>query len=120
MSITSEDRAYFESLIQRMIAMGSTPIALYGAGRTARSLSPMMRSPGDVIAGIIDDDPAKNGRVWAGLPVIDFDTALTKGVKGAILTAVGAMQDALWYAARAVPIKSCRGWPVLSDAVLQM
>lgn len=96
MSVTATDRDHFECLVHRLISMGSIPIALYGAGQTAVALRSKLRLPEGVLAGIIDDDPAKIGTPWEHTKIIDFDTAVEMGVKGAILTAVGPMQDKLW------------------------
>jgi SAM-dependent methyltransferase len=96
MSVTAADRDHFECLVHRLISMGSVPLALYGAGQTVFALRSKLALPEGVLAGIIDDDPAKAGTRWGDTRIIDFDTAVEMGVKGAILTAVGSMQDALW------------------------
>jgi hypothetical protein len=76
------DHGQFEELVQRMVTMGSTPIALYGAGDLVQRLCPLMHAPQGVLAGIIDDDARKIGKTWAGLPVLELGDALAKGVKG--------------------------------------
>lgn len=96
MFMTGGDQAYFEVTLERLAGVGLKPIALYGAGRVARQLNPASRSPQGLIAGIIDDDEAKVGKQWAGLPVIDFETAQRMGVKAVIITAEGEMQDRMW------------------------
>ncbi len=90
------DHGQFEELVQRMVTMGSTPIALYGAGDLVQRLCPLMHAPQGVLAGIIDDDTRKIGKTWAGLPVLELGDALAKGVKGVIITAAGPGFDKIW------------------------
>lgn len=96
MAVTLADRDHFETLVHRLAAMGSTPIAVYGAGSTAYALRAKMGAHKGLIACLIDDDPAKIGRRWDDLPVVGLEEAVEIGVKGAILTAEEPMQDALW------------------------
>lgn len=90
------DHAAFEGLVQRMITKGSTPIALYGAGELVDRLHPTVHAPKGSIVGIIDDDPKKVGKTWAGLPVLELGDALASGVKGVIITSAGASFERIW------------------------
>ncbi len=103
MFLTATDCDYFTTLVNRMRDAGCTPIALYGAGRVARSLRPA-EAGGDVVA-IIDDDPARQGGEWAGLPVVSREEALAMGVRTVIVAAERPVQDKLW-ANRSVFLKA--------------
>jgi SAM-dependent methyltransferase len=69
---------------------------LYGAGQVARDLYPAIGVHREVLAGIIDDDPAKVGQSLAGLPVISFDQAVEAGVRAVIITVREELQDVIW------------------------
>lgn len=86
----------FAQVVQRLTSMGATPIALVGAGSFVRKLAPTSFAPLGTLVGIIDEDPAKVGRQWAGLPVLDPAQALAKGIKGAIYTCYGPEFDRHW------------------------
>lgn len=90
------EREQFVRLVARMQAIGSVPIALYGAGRVAADVCPAVGVGREVLAGIIDDDPEKVGRSWAGLPVITAKQAIEVGARAVIITARGEVQDAIW------------------------
>ncbi|MEO1128695.1 MAG: methyltransferase domain-containing protein [Planctomycetota bacterium] len=89
-------RTHLATQIARLTATGSTPIALFGAGQFVRALQPRLLDPDGAIACLVDEDPRKVGRQWAGLPVINVDDALGRGLRGLIITAEAAAQDALW------------------------
>ncbi|MFI4897519.1 MAG: methyltransferase domain-containing protein [Phycisphaerales bacterium JB059] len=94
MYTTTADVERFRESVERLVGIGQTPIALYGAGRVARQLEPG-RVEGPIV-GIIDDDASRHGSSWAGLRVISLDEAVAAGVRGVIITAEGKMQDAIW------------------------
>ncbi len=96
MSITAADRDQFEHLTARLVRAGQTPVALWGAGRTAEALRPSFRAAPGTFVGIIDDDARKHGLHVAGLPVLSLEQAAAAGARAVILTAEGAAQDAMW------------------------
>lgn len=91
-----EDVRRFEQQVERLASIGSTPIAVYGAGHFTRQMCPRARDPRGVIVGVIDDDDRKIGHTWAGLPVMTVDDALGAGVKSVIIAAEGEVQDKIW------------------------
>lgn len=93
----------FEQQVERLASIGSTPIALYGAGGFTKQLCPRARDPRGVIVGVIDDDPRKAGCEWAGLPVISVEDAVSRGVKAVIIAAEGEVQEKVW--ARRRPLR---------------
>jgi SAM-dependent methyltransferase len=96
MTIGAAERDQFAGLVARLTRAGQGPIALAGAGRTARDLRPGLLAGRGMILGVIDDDERTHGRTIDGLDVIPFEEALRRGAKSAIITATGAAQDALW------------------------
>lgn len=96
MPLTPADRDSFAALLHRLTAIGSTPIALYGAGRVVEDLRPTFVAPPECIIGIIDDDAARVGRSWARLPVISAGQAIESKVRAVIITAEGQAQNALF------------------------
>lgn len=86
----------FAQCVQRMQSSGNAPIALMGAGSYVKKLCPTAFVQPGVILGIIDDDRAKQGKEWAGLPVMSAAEAIGKGVKGVIVTAYGEAFTKLW------------------------
>lgn len=98
----AEDVRLFERQVERLASVGSTPIAVYGAGRFTREMCPRARDPRGVIVGVIDDDPRKVGHAWAGLPVMTAEDAIGAGVKGVIIAAEGDIQEKIWARRRAL------------------
>ncbi len=96
MAITPKDRDDFAALMHRLARIGTTRVALYGAGRAADALRPTTLAPAGLLVGIIDDDPAKIGRSVFFLPVISAAQARETGVQAIVITAEGAAQDALF------------------------
>lgn len=96
MPVTEAERDHLHSLLRRCSAMGSAPVALLGAGTVCEALRPALAAPPGLIAGVIDDDPARHGAEWAWLRVLSPGQAVEMGVKAVIITAEGGAQDALF------------------------
>ena len=56
----------------------------------------MANAAAGVIDCVIDDNPARQGCTIASLPVVSLDQAVARGVRAVIITADGAIQDAIW------------------------
>ncbi len=74
---------------------GRTPVALYGSGQHTVKVAAALANPPVPIAGIIDDNPARQGQDVAGWPVISPARALELGVQAVILSSDGH-EPALW------------------------
>lgn len=101
MFATAADRRILASQLDRLISTGQVPIALWGAGRVAGMLlhEPLKPAHAEHLIGIIDDHPGRRGEKWgagAQLDVVTADDALARGVRAIIITAEGAMQEAMW------------------------
>ncbi len=97
------DPLEFARLVQRLVAMGSTPVAVMGSGSFVQRLMPTTFAPAGTLVGLIDDQPGRAGKTWAGLTVMDTPGALSKGVRGVIIAAYGREFERLW--ARRGPLR---------------
>ena len=91
-----DERACYERQLQRLLSAGAAPVALYGAGKFARSLRPLFGVPEGLVRCFIDDDPGKRGGQWCGLPVGNLADAVARGCRGVLLTAEGEAARAIW------------------------
>jgi hypothetical protein len=60
----------FNELVVMLTEAGCSRIVLYGASDTARVLLDYVKDSAISVAGIIDDDVAKQGSLFAGVPVL--------------------------------------------------
>jgi len=87
---------HFQAILTRLQSACQTPVALYGAGKLVRQLSPLCNAPAGLITCIIDDSASRQGRMHCGLPVVSLEHAHASGVRAVVITAEGAGQDAIW------------------------
>lgn len=80
-----------------LAARGLGPVALYGAGHFTRSIGPALANSPVEVACIIDDDPASQGGVLHGLPIVSKNDAIERGVRAVVLSA-NQWEDKLWNA----------------------
>ena len=77
------DRTQLESLL------------LYGVGAHTRAIWDAMLALGVRVVGVIDDDPARTGQTFRGVPIIAPDEAHTLGA-GDVLISSWIHEDAIW------------------------
>lgn len=81
--------------LDRCAEHGRTPVALYGSGQHTVKVAAALANPPVAIAGVIDDNPARQGQEVAGLAIISPARALELGVRAVILSSDGH-EPALW------------------------
>lgn len=96
MAATPEHVLQFNRELARLDDIGLTPVALCGAGQFVESLAPAASGLARHIVGIVDDDPAKQGKRHAGFEVISAGAAVERGVRAVMLTAEGEPQDKMF------------------------
>lgn len=110
-------RMLYEHLRER-IAGGQDPkrAIVLGAGEAARLLLAGLRAQGWMVLGLLDDDPAKQGARFAGVPVLGPLARLAEpGVRGEATHVVVAMPSATRaQRRRALDLAADTGLPVLT------
>lgn len=98
MFASATDRQLLVDQVSRLVSSGSAPVALWGAGRVCKQLREGWKRVDldEHLVGVVDDDPAKHGSTIGGLPIVSAGEALSRGVRGVIITAEGEMQDRMW------------------------
>lgn len=88
-----KDARHIEEGIFDTIRSSSAPVVLWGAGEIAWCVWTYLRAHGIEPVGICDNNPAKQGTVYLGLPVYSYDTLretfLAQGGKYNIVIATG-------------------------------
>jgi hypothetical protein len=85
--------------LERCGAEGLSPVAIYGMGAHTRIGGAALCQPSVPIECIVDDNPTRHGtRAW-NIPIVSAQSALSRGVKAVILSAV-AVEDDLWAKAQ--------------------
>lgn len=80
---------------ERISALGLRSVILYGAGAHTDAIWGAIEALGVRIAGVMDDDPARAGDDFRGVPVIAPHDAHTLGV-GDVLISSWLHEDAIW------------------------
>jgi FkbM family methyltransferase len=98
----------FLGALERCARLGIDRVALYGAGTHTRSIAPWFGArPGVRVVAVLDDDPARQGEMIAGLPVIAPGTPGAPApleahqIRGVILSS-DSFEDELWRRSRAM------------------
>lgn len=90
----------FEVLVTDLADAGSVPIGVTPVGPYLKNLNVPARDPRGYVSCVIDSDPSRHGRRFAGLDVTDLDGALGRGIKAVVVAAPPAVQDDHWQARR--------------------
>ncbi len=110
-------RMLYEHLRERIAGGGELRRAVVlGAGEAARLLLAGLRTQGWVVLGLLDDDPAKQGARFAGVPVLGpLQQLADPAVRGAATHVVIAMPSATRaQRRRALELAAGTGLPVLT------
>jgi hypothetical protein len=78
-----------------LVDRGARRVILYGAGTHTRATLPVALDSGLRVEAIIDDNPASQGSMFEGVPVISLDRAIALAPDAIVLSA-NSFEEALW------------------------
>jgi FkbM family methyltransferase len=78
-----------------LVDRGARRVILYGAGTHTRATLPVALNSGLRVEAIIDDNPASQGSMFEGVPVISLDRAIALAPDAIVLSA-NSFEEALW------------------------
>lgn len=102
MELRRTSDAFMAERVAMLASRGCRRVLLYGASDTAQVLLEFLRSSPIEVLGVIDDDPAKQGTLLGGVPIVAASDASRLPVDSIVVTTV-AFQDEILRKGRGLP-----------------
>jgi hypothetical protein len=94
---------FFRERVRALAAAGCRRVLLYGASDTARALVEFLQESPVQVLGVIDDDPAKQGKPMGGIPVFGPSDAAALDFDAVVVTTVAFEATILRERAARIP-----------------